>query len=205
MTIDTKTIVSVTEANQNFSRVTRIAEKNGQAVIFKNNKPKYMLVDLDVSPMIDMTDDEKIDVVAARILKKYKPAFYGACQMIKFSKDKVLLLHRLIAEETGGSIGVRDEALLDSALENAFAGFDGQEFYPTKEEKGARLGYTLISNHAFVDGNKRIGMYVMLTFLEVNGIHMECTNEEVVEVGLSVASGTMDYDALLQWVRDHRS
>ena len=72
MTIDTKTIVSVTEANQNFSRVTRIAEKNGQAVIFKNNKPKYMLVDLDVSPM---TDDEKIDVVAARILKKYKPAF----------------------------------------------------------------------------------------------------------------------------------
>ena len=75
MTIDTKTIVSVTEANQNFSRVTRIAEKNGQSVIFKNNKPKYMLVDLDVSPMIDMTDDEKIDVVAARILKKYKPAF----------------------------------------------------------------------------------------------------------------------------------
>ena len=73
MTIDTKTIVSVTEANQNFSRVTRIAEKNGQVVIFKNNK--YMLVDLDVSPMIDMTDDEKIDVVAARILKKYKPAF----------------------------------------------------------------------------------------------------------------------------------
>ena len=68
MTIDTKTIVSVTEANQNFSRVTRIAEKNGQAVIFKNNKPKYMLVDLDVSPMIDMTDDEKIDVVAARIM-----------------------------------------------------------------------------------------------------------------------------------------
>ena len=75
MTIETKTIVSVTEANQNFSRVTRIAEKNGQVVIFKNNKPKYMLVDLDVSPMIDMTDDEKIDVVAARILKKYKPAF----------------------------------------------------------------------------------------------------------------------------------
>ena len=124
--------------------------------------------------------------------------------MIKFSKEKVLLLHKLIAQETGGSIGVRDEALLDSALENVFAGFGGQEFYPTKEEKAARLGYTLISNHAFVDGNKRIGMYVMLTFLEVNGIRIECTNEEVVEVGLAVASGTMDYDALLEWVRDHR-
>ena len=75
MTIDTKTIVSVTEAIQNFSRVTRIFVNNGLAVIFKINKPKYMLGDLDVSPRIDMTDDEMIDVVAARSLKKYKPAF----------------------------------------------------------------------------------------------------------------------------------
>ena len=124
--------------------------------------------------------------------------------MIKFSKEKVLLLHRLIAEETGGSIGVRDEGLLEAALENVFASFGGEEFYPSKEEKGARLGYELISNHAFVDGNKRIGMYVMLTFLEVNGIRLECTNEEVAEVGLAVAAGQMKYDALLAWVREHR-
>ncbi|MBQ2817123.1 MAG: type II toxin-antitoxin system death-on-curing family toxin [Clostridia bacterium] len=124
--------------------------------------------------------------------------------MIRFSKEKILLLHKLIAEETGGSIGVRDEALLESALENAFAGFGGQEFYPTKEEKGARLGYTLISNHAFVDGNKRIGMYVMLTFLEVNGIHLECTNDDVVRAGLGVASGEMGYEELLEWVWEHR-
>jgi len=75
MNIDSNSIVSVTEANQNFSRVTRIAEKNGQAVIFKNNRPKYLLIDVDSSPIIEMTDDEKIDFVAARILKKYKPAF----------------------------------------------------------------------------------------------------------------------------------
>ena len=93
---------------------------------------------------------------------------------------------------------------MESALESVFASFGGQEFYPTKEEKGARLGYTLISNHAFVDGNKRIGMYVMLTFLEVNGIRLECTNEEIVEVGLSVADGTMGYEALRDWVIDHR-
>ena len=61
--------------------------------------------------------------------------------MIKFSKEKVKLLHQLLAEATGGSIGVRDEGLLDSALESAFSGFDNQEFYPSKEEKGARLGY----------------------------------------------------------------
>ena len=124
--------------------------------------------------------------------------------MIQFSKDKILLLHKLIAEETGGSIGVRDEGLLESALESAFSSFGEKEFYPSKEEKGARLGYTLISNHAFVDGNKRIGMYIMLTFLEVNGIRLECTNEEIVDVGLSVAAGTMGYEALLDWVIEHR-
>lgn len=75
MTIDTAAIVSVSEANQNFSRVTRIADKHGQAVIFKNNRPKYMLVDLENSPILEMTDDEKIDVVAARIMKRYRPAF----------------------------------------------------------------------------------------------------------------------------------
>lgn len=75
MTIDSNTIVSVSEANQNFSRVTRIADKNGQAVIFKNNRPKYLLLDIESSPVLDMTDDEKIDLVAACILKKYKPAF----------------------------------------------------------------------------------------------------------------------------------
>lgn len=67
--------ITATEADQNFSRVTRIAEKHGQAVVFKNNRPKYLVVDMDSSPIIDMTDDEKIDVIAARILKQYKPAF----------------------------------------------------------------------------------------------------------------------------------
>ena len=124
--------------------------------------------------------------------------------MIQFSTEKVKLLHQLIAQETGGSIGLRDEGLLESALEGAFATFGGKELYPTKEEKGARLGYSLISNHAFVDGNKRIGMYVMLTFLEVNGVRMDCTNREVADTGLSVAAGEMDYDALLEWVRAHR-
>ena len=75
MTIDTNAIVSVSEANQNFSRVTRIADRNGQVVIFKNTRPKYILLDVDQSPLLDMTDDEKIDVAAARILKRFRPAF----------------------------------------------------------------------------------------------------------------------------------
>ena len=125
--------------------------------------------------------------------------------MIKFSKEIVLLLHKIMAEATGGGVGVRDEGLLDSALESAFAGYGDKEFYPSKEEKGARLGYTLITNHAFVDGNKRIGMYVMLSFLEMNGIRIRCTDDELVYAGLSVADGSMDYDDLLQWIFDHES
>ena len=123
--------------------------------------------------------------------------------MIKFSKEKVLLLHKIMAEATGGSVGVRDENLLEAALENAFAGFGDTEFYPSKEEKGARLGYELVSNHAFVDGNKRIGMYVMLSFLEMNGIRINCTDAELVHAGLSLADGSMGYEDLLQWVREH--
>ncbi len=120
--------------------------------------------------------------------------------MIKLSKEKVLLLHQLIAEETGGSVGVRDLGLLESALANAYATFDGEELYKTKEEKAASLGYSLISNHAFVDGNKRIGIYVMLTFLEAEGIKMTCSNADVVALGIRVASGDMKYEDVLKWI-----
>jgi antitoxin Phd len=75
MNINTKQIVSISEANQNFSRVARMTDKHGEVIIFKNNKPKYKLVDIENEAEIEMTDDEKIDFVAARILRKYKPAF----------------------------------------------------------------------------------------------------------------------------------
>lgn len=120
--------------------------------------------------------------------------------MIRLSKEKVLLLHRLIAEETGGGVVVKDVGLLESAINNAYATFGGEELYKTKEEKAASLGFSLISNHAFVDGNKRIGVYVMLTFLEAEGIKMNCTNSDVVDLGLSVASGKMKYDEVLNWI-----
>ena len=126
-------------------------------------------------------------------------------KMIKISEEKALLLHRLITEETGGDPNIRDITLLGSALESAFATFGGEELYPTKEEKGARIGYSLISNHAFVDGNKRIGMYVLLTFLEVNGVRLRPTNAEVARVGLAVAAGEMKYQELLGWILDNEA
>ncbi len=123
--------------------------------------------------------------------------------MIKFSKDKVLLLHQLIAQETGGDAGVRDTGLLESALESAYQTFDGVELFPSKEEKAAKLGYSLISNHAFVDGNKRIGMYVMLAFLEMNGIYINPSDDDVIEIGMAVASGMSDYEDVLEWIKNN--
>ena len=123
--------------------------------------------------------------------------------MIKLSTEKVLLLQQLLIEETGGSAGLRDMNLLESALESAYASFDGKELYPSKEEKAARLGYALIANHAFVDGNKRIGMYVLLTFLEANGISLDAENSEVVRAGLNVATGVWKYAELLKWIREN--
>ncbi len=124
--------------------------------------------------------------------------------MIKFDSEKVLLLQKLIIESSGGTAGVRDFGLLDSALESAFQTFNGKDLYPEKEEKGARLGFNLISNHAFLDGNKRIGLLVMLSFLEINGIKLEFTDDDLIDLGLGIASGKINYDSILLWIHAHK-
>lgn len=124
--------------------------------------------------------------------------------MIKLSNEKVRYLHELVTKETGGDSNIRDTSLLDSALASAFQTFGGVELYPTKEEKGARIGYSLISNHAFVDGNKRIGMLVMLVFLEINGVKIKPTVADVARVGIAVASGEMKYEHLLEWIENNK-
>ena len=124
--------------------------------------------------------------------------------MIVPTKDMVLLLHQLVAQESGGDPGLRDEALLEGALASAFQTFGGKDLHPTKEEKAAALGHALVSDHAFVDGNKRIGMLVMLSFLEANGIPLRATDTDIAAAGLAVAAGTMDRQGLLDWILARR-
>ena len=119
------------------------------------------------------------------------------------TKDQIILLHSQLIKETGGIDGIRDEGLLDSAVLNPFQSFDGNDLYPTVLEKGARLGYELIQNHAFVDGNKRIGAHAMLVFLALNGFVFSYTQKELTEIVLSVAAGEKDYDDLLSWMQSH--
>lgn len=123
--------------------------------------------------------------------------------MIKIDFNVALKLHKLLTDFTGGSNEIRDYSLLDSALNAAFQTFKGKELYPSLEEKGARLGFNLVSNHAFIDGNKRIGLLVMLTFLEINGINLNFTDDELVKIGLSLASRQMTYENLFDWIKTH--
>lgn len=123
--------------------------------------------------------------------------------MIRLTKNQIISIHSVLINETGGSDGVRDEGLLESAIESPFQSFDGNDLYPTLMQKAARLGYSLVSNHPFIDGNKRIGIHVMLTFLALNGVEIECTQQELTETGLSLADGTMSFEKLQQWLSQH--
>lgn len=125
--------------------------------------------------------------------------------MKKLSKKQILMLHTQLIQQTGGSEGVRDYNLLDSALETPFQSFGGDELYPTIQTKAARLGYGLIKNHCMIDGNKRIGTHSMFVFLALNGIELKYMQKELYETILDVAAGKIEYEDLLQWVLDHQN
>ena len=125
--------------------------------------------------------------------------------MKKLSKKQILMLHTQLIQQTGGSEGVRDYNLLDSALETPFQSFGGDELYPTIQAKAARLGYGLIKNHCMIDGKKRIGTHSMLVFLALNGIELKYMQKELYETILDVAAGKIEYEDLLQWVLDHQN
>lgn len=123
--------------------------------------------------------------------------------MIRLSKEQVLLMHERLIEATGGSIGIRDEGMLDSALSNPFQSFAGEELYPSVQAKAARLCYGLVKNHPMVDGNKRIGAHVMLVFLMLNGYELSYTQQELSQTILDLASGNLNADDIQQWLINH--
>ena len=118
-------------------------------------------------------------------------------------KRQILMLHSALITSSGGMGGLRDEGLLDSAINTPLQTFGGQEPYPSILEKAARLGYGLIHNHPFIDGNKRIGTHAMLVFLDINGIALAYTDEDLIAAILRVASGEMDDKELLEWLKAH--
>lgn len=119
------------------------------------------------------------------------------------SKEQILLLHKHLIDISGGSYGIRDEGLLDSAINTPFQSFNDIELYPTILQKAVRLGYGIICNHPFLDGNKRIGTHAMLVFMDINNIFLEYTDNELIEIILGVASSTVSEKQLLEWVQNH--
>lgn len=125
--------------------------------------------------------------------------------MTLLTEEEIIRLHRKLIEATGGADGLRDRGLLSSAVANAYGGFGDVEAYPTIEEKAARLAYALVENHAFVDGNKRIGILVMLMTLKLNHVRISYTQAELTELGLSIADGSCKYAHVLAWILEHKS
>lgn len=123
--------------------------------------------------------------------------------MKMLSKRQILLLHSMLVAQTGGMDGLRDEGLLDAAINMPLQTFGGQELYPTILEKAARLGYGLIRSHPFLDGNKRIGTHAMLVFLDINNITLSYEDEDLISMILHVAAGAMDCNAFLEWLKAH--
>ena len=123
--------------------------------------------------------------------------------MILLTVEEMIALHTKLTAKTGGSDGLRDRGLLESAVYSAGSSFGGREVYPTVPEKAARLMYALVSNHAFVDGNKRIGVLALLMTLGLNGIRLQYTQAELTELGLSAGAGEKKYDEILDWVLRH--
>lgn len=119
------------------------------------------------------------------------------------TKRQVLMLHASLIAESGGCDGIRDEGLLDSAINSPLQSFAGEDLYPTVLEKAARLGFGLIRNHPFIDGNKRIGTHAMLVFLAVNGISLSYEDDDLIRIILSVAAGELDDTGLLNWLQRH--
>ena len=123
--------------------------------------------------------------------------------MKKFSREQILLLHEKIVVISGGSAGIRDENLLLSAINSPYQTFDGEDLYPTLIEKAVRLGYNLISNHPFIDGNKRIGLHALLVYLDIHGINLEYNDDDLINLIFGVASGLTSYEEFLNWVKAH--
>ena len=125
--------------------------------------------------------------------------------MIRLSEMQIKSLHSKLIQKTGGLDGIRDEGLLDSALSSPFQSFGGEELYPSIQDKAARICFGLIKNHIFVDGNKRIGIYVMLVFLQLNGISIECNDNDLVELGIGIADGSISDIEIIEWISKYEN
>jgi len=123
--------------------------------------------------------------------------------MILLTVEEIIGLHKKLVLDTGGFADIRDRKLLESAVYGAVASFEGQAAYPTISEKAARLSYSLIKNHAFIDGNKRIGILVMLMTLRLNKINLLYSQNELIVLGLGIADGSIGYDDILNWIHIH--
>jgi len=123
--------------------------------------------------------------------------------MILLSTDEVIALHKKLIIATGGSSGIRDMGLLDSAVFGCYQSFGGEDFYPSIVEKAARMAFAVCKNHPFIDGNKRTAIASMLVILRLNNVTLLYKQQELVALGLGIADGSIEYDDIVTWITTH--
>jgi len=122
---------------------------------------------------------------------------------IRLSIEDVTALHSRLISQSGGVDGVRDYHLLDQSVNSPYHTFGGQYLYPTLQAMAAHLAFSLVKNHPFIDGNKRIGILAMMVFLKMNGLQIICTDNELETLGWGLADGSISEAELLDWVVSH--
>ncbi|WP_410513119.1 type II toxin-antitoxin system death-on-curing family toxin [Paenibacillus sp. BR2-3] len=118
--------------------------------------------------------------------------------------DQLIIFHNKILKATGGSAGIRDKSILESALQRPFSTFDSNDLYEGVINKISVVTYSLIKNHGFVDGNKRIGVATMLLLLRINGVLIKYSQDELIELGLNTAEGKLKEHDIYLWIQRHQ-
>ena len=123
--------------------------------------------------------------------------------MKRLSTDVIIAIHSELIAKSGGLDGLRDANMLDASINSPFQTFDGKMLYPTLQTMAAHLAFSLIKNHPFLDGNKRIGILSMLVFLDINGLPISCTDNELITLGLGLADNSIKEPELIEWIILH--
>ena len=164
---------------------------------------EYVSTEYDPANNDSSVTNEELKILSDKLIKRNHQVYEELAKWDGFLKKKILELHSDLVNEFGGKTGVRDDELLESAICAPFQTFGGDDLYPELLEKSARLAYGIIRNHPFYDGNKRLGLHLMLLFQELNGISIQYQAKDVVELIISVASGKTDEESLYSWVKEH--
>ena len=167
------------------------------------NGKKVIVTVLEDDKHYDTITDEKLFAISDSLIDKNIEAYKELAKWFFFEFEQVTRIHSSLIAKTGGLDGIRDKNLLDSALKVPFQTFDGKDLYPDILDKATQLCFSLINNHPFSDGNKRIGIHLTLLFLKINNVQLNYVQQELIDLGFGIASSKLQKNDIRKWFENH--